>query len=111
MKYPVDTDGTIGAGTTVNIIDLAHENTDGTAMHCAGDAYVVRVTERDIIVVNPAGTTSRASPVAGSSRTSRSAGPTTRRSRHPEQGRLQAALVGTRNAVLERVPPSSVGRG
>jgi|HubBroStandDraft_6_1064221.scaffolds.fasta_scaffold35939_2 hypothetical protein len=32
MKYPVDTDGTIGAGTTVNIIDLAHENTDGTAM-------------------------------------------------------------------------------
>jgi gluconolactonase len=57
LKYPVNTDGTIGAGAAFNTTDLAHENTDGMAIDCAGDVYVVRVSEHDIIVVNPAGTT------------------------------------------------------
>ncbi len=57
LKYPINTDGTIGTGTTFNTTDLAHENTDGMAIDCAGDVYVVRVNEHDIIVVNPSGTT------------------------------------------------------
>ena len=56
-KYPVNTDGTIGTGTAFDTADLAHENTDGMAIDCAGDLYVVRVNEHDIIVANPAGTT------------------------------------------------------
>ena len=56
-QYPVNTNGTIGAGTAFDATDLAHENTDGMAIDCAGDLYVVRVNERDIIVANPAGTT------------------------------------------------------
>jgi gluconolactonase len=57
MKYPVNTDGTIGTGAAFDTTDLAHENTDGMAIDCAGDLYVVRVSEHDIIVANPAGTT------------------------------------------------------
>ena len=56
-KYPVNTNGTIGTGTAFDTTDLAHENTDGMAIDCAGDLYVVRVNERDIIIANPAGTT------------------------------------------------------
>jgi gluconolactonase len=58
MKYSVNSDGSIGAtGAALNTTDLPHENTDGMAIDCAGDVYVVRVNEHDIIVVNPAGTT------------------------------------------------------
>ncbi len=56
-KYTVNANGSIGAtGTAIDTTDLAHENTDGMAIDCAGDIYVVRVNEHDIIVVNPAGT-------------------------------------------------------
>jgi gluconolactonase len=56
-KYTVNANGSIGAtGTAIDTTDLAHENTDGMAIDCAGDVYVVRVNEHDIIVVNPAGT-------------------------------------------------------
>jgi gluconolactonase len=57
LKYPVNKDGTIGTSTPFDPTDLAHENTDGMAIDCAGDLYVVRVNEHDIIVANPSGTT------------------------------------------------------
>jgi gluconolactonase len=58
MKYSVNSNGSIGAtGTAFDPTDLGNQNTDGMAIDCAGDLYVVRVNQHDIIVVNPAGAT------------------------------------------------------
>jgi gluconolactonase len=51
--YAVNTDGTIVA--TATIIDpsnLQYQNTDGMAIDCAGDLYVVRVNTKDIDVIS-----------------------------------------------------------
>ncbi len=59
-SYPVNSDGTIGkTATHVDPSNLDNNATDGMAMDCAGDLYVVRVNQHDIDVVsfgsNPAG--------------------------------------------------------
>jgi gluconolactonase len=55
-KYPVNTNGTIGASSALDPTDLANNATDGMAVDCAGNLYVVRVNQHDIIVVTPSGT-------------------------------------------------------
>jgi gluconolactonase len=55
-KYAVSADGTVGAsGTVVDATDLSNQNTDGMAVDCAGNLYVVRVNAHDIVIVSPAG--------------------------------------------------------
>jgi gluconolactonase len=58
-RYPLNTDGTVVAASKVAIdtTDLQYKATDGMAIDCAGNLYVVRVNEHDIIVVkDPTGT-------------------------------------------------------
>jgi gluconolactonase len=56
-KYSVNSDGTIGATAThVDPADLDNNATDGMAIDCAGDLYVVRVNTHDILVVSPSNT-------------------------------------------------------
>ncbi|HXJ23682.1 MAG TPA: SMP-30/gluconolactonase/LRE family protein, partial [Polyangia bacterium] len=59
-SYPVNSDGTIGmTATHVDASTLDNNATDGMAVDCAGDLYVVRVNQKDIDVVsfgsNPGG--------------------------------------------------------
>jgi gluconolactonase len=55
-SYPVNADGTIGATAThVDASTLDNKATDGMAIDCAGDLYVVRVNEHDIDVVSATG--------------------------------------------------------
>jgi gluconolactonase len=59
-SYAVNSDGTIATTPThVDPANLDNNATDGMAMDCAGDLYVVRVNQHDIDVVsfgsNPAG--------------------------------------------------------
>src|SRR5262249_51416049 len=52
-SYAVNTDGTIGTTAThVDPSNLDNKNTDGMAIDCAGDLYVVRVDTHDIDVVS-----------------------------------------------------------
>jgi len=52
MRYALATDGTLmGAGTAIDTADFANNASDGMAMDCAGNLYVVRVNQHDIIVV------------------------------------------------------------
>ena len=56
MKYAVNADGTITMpGSPVDALDLSNQTTDGMVLDCAGDLYVVRVNQHDIVVVSPAG--------------------------------------------------------
>ena len=51
--YAVNTDGTIAAtATAIDSANLNNNNTDGMAIDCAGDLYVVRVSQHDIDVVS-----------------------------------------------------------
>jgi gluconolactonase len=59
-SYAVNADGTIGTtATKVDSANLDNNATDGMAIDCAGDLYVVRVNQKDIDVVsfgsNPGG--------------------------------------------------------
>ncbi len=52
-SYAVNTDGTIGTSAThVDPSNLDNNATDGMAIDCAGDLYVVRVNQHDIDVVS-----------------------------------------------------------
>jgi gluconolactonase len=52
-SYAVNTDGTIGTTAThVDASNLDNNATDGMAIDCAGDLYVVRVNTHDIDVVS-----------------------------------------------------------
>ncbi len=52
-SYPVNTDGMIGTTAThVDAANLDNNATDGMAIDCAGDLYVVRVNTHDIDVVS-----------------------------------------------------------
>jgi gluconolactonase len=52
-SYPVNTDGTIGTTAThVDPSNLDNNATDGMAIDCAGDLYIVRVNTHDIDVVS-----------------------------------------------------------
>jgi gluconolactonase len=52
-SYAVNTDGTIGTTAThVDASNLDNNATDGMAIDCAGDLYVVRVNQKDIDVVS-----------------------------------------------------------
>lgn len=52
-SYPVHGDGTIGTTAThVDPSNLDNNATDGVAIDCAGDLYVVRVNQHDIDVVS-----------------------------------------------------------
>jgi gluconolactonase len=56
QKYAVNSDGTVTTpGTAVDAADFSNQNTDGMAIDCAGDLYVVRVNTHDIVIVSPAG--------------------------------------------------------
>lgn len=56
QKYSVNPDGTVATpGTAVDTGDLSNQNTDGMAVDCAGDLYVVRVNTHDIVIVSPSG--------------------------------------------------------
>jgi gluconolactonase len=61
MRYALNTDGTLmGAGAPIDAADLANNATDGMAIDCAGNLYVVRVNQHDIIVVkDPTGTATK----------------------------------------------------
>jgi gluconolactonase len=51
--YAVNSDGTIGATpTAIDPTNLNNNNSDGMAIDCAGDLYVVRVNMHDIEVVS-----------------------------------------------------------
>jgi gluconolactonase len=51
--YAVNTDGTIATtATAIDGANLNNNNTDGMAIDCAGDLYVVRVSQHDIDVVS-----------------------------------------------------------
>jgi len=51
--YAVNTDGTISTtATAIDGANLNNNNTDGMAIDCAGDLYVVRVSQHDIDVVS-----------------------------------------------------------
>jgi gluconolactonase len=51
--YAVNADGTIGAtAADIDGTNLDHQNTDGMAIDCAGDLYVVRVNTKDIDVIS-----------------------------------------------------------
>ena len=53
-KYAVNSDGSIGTTAThVDPADLDNNATDGMAIDCAGNLYVTRVNQHDIIVVGP----------------------------------------------------------
>ena len=53
-SYPVKTDGTIDTTTTTHVdaTNLDNNATDGMAIDCAGDLYIVRVNTHDIDVVS-----------------------------------------------------------
>jgi gluconolactonase len=52
-SYPVNTDGSIGTTAThVDATNLDNNATDGMAIDCAGDLYIVRVNTHDIDVVS-----------------------------------------------------------
>jgi sugar lactone lactonase YvrE len=56
-KYPVMSNGSIGTTAThVDPTDLDNNATDGMALDCAGNLYVVRANQKDIIVVGPSNT-------------------------------------------------------
>jgi len=52
FKYPVMTDGSVGAGTLVT----SSLNGDGMAIDCAGDLYVASIDSPNIVVLSPSGT-------------------------------------------------------
>jgi gluconolactonase len=54
-KYAVNatTGAIVTPGTKVDSADLDNNATDGMAIDCAGNLYVVRVSQKDIIVVSP----------------------------------------------------------
>jgi gluconolactonase len=54
--YTVNTDGSIGAtGTALDATDFANQNSDGMTLDCAGDLYVVRVNQHDVVAISPSG--------------------------------------------------------
>jgi gluconolactonase len=56
-KYALNANGTIVTpGTKVDSADLDNNATDGMAIDCAGNLYVVRVNQHDIIVVSSSNT-------------------------------------------------------
>ena len=55
-KYSVNANGTtVTPGTRIDPTDLNNNATDGMAIDCAGNLYVTRVNQKDIIVVSSAG--------------------------------------------------------
>jgi gluconolactonase len=55
-KYAVNANGTIVTpGTRIDPTDLNNNATDGMAIDCAGNLYVTRVNQHDVIVVSSAG--------------------------------------------------------
>ena len=55
MKYPVMTDGSVGAGSLLNG-SLNSFSGDGMAIDCAGDLYIAAVSTTNVMVVSPTGT-------------------------------------------------------
>jgi gluconolactonase len=69
-SYSVSSNGTIGATAThVDPADLDNNATDGMAIDCAGDLYVVRPNTKDIVVVgfggNPAAAGTKLGTIGG----------------------------------------------
>lgn len=69
-SYPVNTNGTIGAtATQVDPADLNNNATDGMAIDCAGDLYVVNVNAHSLVVVtfggNPGSAGTKLATISG----------------------------------------------